>query len=53
MARRVLIVEDDVALRQILEEVLTDEGHEVRTAAHGGAALEVLATGSPTSCSST
>ena len=38
MARRVLIVEDDVALRQILEEVLTDEGHEVRTAAHGGAA---------------
>ena len=32
---RVLVVEDDPNLREILEEVLSDDGHEVRVAANG------------------
>lgn len=41
---RILVVEDDESLREALLEVLADEGHEVRTAAHGAEALETLAT---------
>lgn len=39
---RVLVVEDDALLRETLEEVLRDEGHEVRTAAHGQEALDLM-----------
>lgn len=36
---RVLLVEDDVSLRDTLVEVLADEGHEVRSAPNGAIAL--------------
>lgn len=39
---RILVVEDDEMLREALLEVLADEGHEVRVAAHGAQALDVL-----------
>ena len=39
---RILVVEDDETLRETLTEVLADEGHEVRGAAHGYEALERL-----------
>lgn len=41
-ATRVLVVEDDTILRETLTEVMSDEGHEVRSAADGQAALDVL-----------
>ena len=41
-AARVLVVEDDDTLRETLAEVMTDEGHEVRVAAHGAEALDCL-----------
>ena len=40
--RRILVVEDDDTLRETLTEILLDEGHEVRAAAHGHEALERL-----------
>ena len=40
--KRILIVEDDVTLRETLTEVFLDEGHEVRAAAHGSEALDQL-----------
>ncbi|MEO8510681.1 MAG: response regulator [Chloroflexota bacterium] len=40
---RVLVVEDDPTLREILEEVLCDAGHEVRLAANGADGLLSLA----------
>lgn len=36
---RVLLVEDDVSLRDTLAEVLADEGHEIRSAPNGAIAL--------------
>jgi CheY-like chemotaxis protein len=39
---RILVVEDDETLRETLTEVLADEGHDVRGAAHGYEALERL-----------
>jgi CheY-like chemotaxis protein len=39
---RILVVEDDAALRDTLAEVLADDGHEVRVATDGEAALNVL-----------
>ena len=39
---RILLVEDDLTLRETLAEVLVDEGHEVRAAAHGDEALDHL-----------
>ena len=39
---RILVVEDDESLREALLEVLGDEGHEVRAAAHGSEALQAL-----------
>ena len=39
---RILVVEDDEMLRLALLEVLGDEGHEARAAAHGAEALEIL-----------
>jgi len=40
--KRILVVEDDVTLRETLTEVFLDEGHEVRAAAHGSEALDHL-----------
>jgi CheY-like chemotaxis protein len=40
---RVLVVEDDDDLRDMLVEVLAEEGHAVRAAPHGAAALDLLA----------
>ncbi len=39
---RILVVEDDVAIRQTLAEVLADEGFEVACAANGAEALAHL-----------
>ena len=41
----ILIVEDDEVIRDGLRDVLADEGYRVRTAAHGRAALQILADG--------
>jgi nitrogen regulation protein NR(I) len=43
----ILIVDDDPQLRQSFEKLLTEEGHRVRTAATGEAALEMVQTASP------
>ena len=40
--KRILLVEDDDTLRETLTEVLLDEGHDVRAAAHGHEALDHL-----------
>lgn len=44
MTHRVLIVEDDLLLSELLEMLLMVEGMQVDHAAHGGDALERLAT---------
>ncbi|WP_410481888.1 ATP-binding protein [Pseudomonas plecoglossicida] len=44
-ARRVMLVEDQPALRLVLVEVLTELGHEVQAFDCGGPALEALRTG--------
>ena len=41
---RILVVEDDELLPEALAEVLTDDGHEVRTATNGAEALGELET---------
>jgi two-component system, chemotaxis family, chemotaxis protein CheY len=40
---RVLVVDDDPGIRDILGSALQDDGYEVREAVHGADALEVLA----------
>ncbi len=37
-----LLVDDEADLRQTLSELLSEEGYQVATAAHGAAALEYL-----------
>lgn len=44
---RILVVEDDDGLRETLAEILADDGHEVRVAPDGAAALETLHAWSP------
>ena len=44
---RILVVEDDETLREIIGEVLTDEGHSVRLAANGHEALDRIADWDP------
>ena len=44
---RILVVEDDATLRQIIGEVLTDEGHIVQLAGDGREALAQLAKWDP------
>jgi CheY-like chemotaxis protein len=44
-SHRLLVVEDDPALREIYAGALRGYGHEVRTAADGAAALETLSSG--------
>lgn len=41
-AERILIVDDDESIRVIVRMCLTDEGYEVRDAANGQSALELL-----------
>ena len=43
---KILIVDDDADIREVLTEVLRDTGHEVVTAANGQEALDVLRSGS-------
>jgi len=40
MNERILIAEDDAAMRELLEEILSDEGFETIAAANGKLALE-------------
>ena len=40
--RRVLVVDDDEIIRGFVSEALQDEGYEIRTAANGRHALDVL-----------
>ncbi len=42
---RVLVVDDDPAIREMLEDVLSEEGYDVSTARDGVEALEVLERG--------
>lgn len=42
------MVDDDLNIRVVLREILTDEGYEVREAPDGLVALETLATWTPT-----
>lgn len=48
--RPVLVVDDDVDIREAEEDVLTLEGYEVFTAAHGVEALRVLEEQAPGPC---
>ena len=41
-SRRVLVVDDDEIIRGFVSEALADEGYEIRTAANGRRALDVL-----------
>jgi DNA-binding NtrC family response regulator len=43
----VLLVDDDISMLRIFEELLKEEGHEVRTALSGEDALKLLADGTP------
>ncbi len=38
----ILVVDDDGALCDLLQDLLTEEGYEVRCAHHGGAALDEI-----------
>jgi CheY-like chemotaxis protein len=40
----VLVVDGDAAIRELLHDILTDEGHEVAEASNGQAALDFLRT---------
>lgn len=46
-AHRVLAIDDEVAIRAALEDILPDEAHEVRTAGDGRQGLEILAGWTP------
>jgi CheY-like chemotaxis protein len=46
-AERILVVDDDVNIRQIVRMCLADEGYDVYEAANGMAALEALGTARP------
>ena len=41
--RRILVVDDDESIRDLVEMALSSEGHQVMTAPHGAAALEAIA----------
>ena len=45
MGWRILVVDDDRFLREVLAEIFSAEGHAVYEAGHGGQALELLASG--------
>jgi len=43
----ILVVDDEAPIREFLGLVLEDAGHDVRTAAHGAQALELVADEAP------
>jgi CheY-like chemotaxis protein len=45
--RPVLVIDDDDSIRELVEMALRDEGYDVLTAQHGGAALSLLGRESP------
>ena len=45
--RGVLVVDDDVDIRSVVSELLTDEGYQVKTAVNGRDALATLASWRP------
>jgi CheY-like chemotaxis protein len=45
--RRVLVVDDDESIRELVEMALSSEGHHVTTASNGAAALEAIAISPP------
>ncbi len=47
MAAKILLIDDDVSLRRVLEFNLQEEGYEVLTAADGGEGLELFHAHSP------
>ena len=47
ITQRVLVVDDDPDIRELLSLVLQAQGYEVRSVEHGQAALDVLATWEP------
>jgi CheY-like chemotaxis protein len=40
--QKILVVDDDADIREVLSEVLVESGHEVMTASNGLEALEIL-----------
>ncbi len=44
---RVLVIDDEAPIRSALEDLLADEGYEVRTAPDGRQGLEILAVWTP------
>ena len=47
MSTRILVVDDEPAIRHLISDFLTDEGYDVATAGDGQAALDLIAWGSP------
>ena len=47
MTARILLVEDDADLRDVMAAALTADGHDVQTCADGRAALDALSEGAP------
>ena len=45
--RPILVVDDDPAIRELIEQALGDEGYAVLTAEHGAAALQIVASTTP------
>jgi CheY-like chemotaxis protein len=43
--RPILVVDDDVDIREVMAEILEDDGHRVLTAANGKEALDLLRSG--------
>ena len=50
---RVLVVDDDTLLRDLLEAILVDANYDVVTAGDGQAALEAVTRHKPDTCCST
>jgi two-component system, chemotaxis family, chemotaxis protein CheY len=47
MCKRILVVDDDASIRDLIDFALTDAGYEVLAAPHGAAALQLLARMAP------
>jgi CheY-like chemotaxis protein len=45
--RQILVVDDDLNIRSVVDDLLTGEGYLVRTAGNGRQALEIMATWRP------
>jgi DNA-binding NtrC family response regulator len=41
-AKRILLIDDDVGMRAVLQDILEDEGYEVKTATDGRSALSSI-----------